>query len=719
MLPRPRQEIVAMTLRHLFSVAVLLALAGCGCGSDSFTTFTTPEFESTAIMPATSLPPCPVESDTTPGARQIDIVFVLDDGWTMENVALGLIPQNLLTDARRRTNAAQAIMRHLQANILASLQARYPAESFDLAFGVGRFEDYGGEFADTGRSFALDSGARPWVLQMPVLRAAHPQFSALFTSAMARTTPGDGRRIIGGVPTISDPNSGIEALWQIATGSGLDVDGAAGTLGSGAPCALATQLTPGASGDVPAVTFANAADETDPDGRPVFYVRDENGAVTQISDPLGGGGSVPCVASGNIGGMGWRNNASRFVILASDIATIAPFSGAVPANIQSTPGTTPSSVLPATGPRGARIVTAQAFNNATARFGTLAGNPQIAPDGAATVEETFAALNDLHIEVFCLAAPFLVSNQVKPNGGFDGTGTDIDDVTPGTAPGQLGNPTLSPWTWLSATSILTGSEISYQDETLATRLLPAVYNLATVWPIDPTATPATPDTGANEGLITDHLLEDVAQRLVGPPDATAWIPTFLPAAGGTGILIEAADLPTVTVPVTLTYLPGVNFGDNLTALPAPTFPLQSINVSIPVYLAGNTPPASAGTTFQATNLGAAFSDPTPGLVIAETLPYRIEADFSQIVITPAGAGEGAQAAAAQIRSKLADFGVRTLTEASLLIQLENVGGGAFETLPAEVSVQSVVQGCGTVSVGGAQPVTLLPIGTQPCDPLAP
>ena len=43
-------------------------------------------------------------------------------------------------------------------------------------------------------------------------------------------------------------------------------------------------------------------------------------------------------------------------------------------------------------------MTAQAFNNATARFGTLAGNPQIAPDGAATVEETFAALNDLHIE---------------------------------------------------------------------------------------------------------------------------------------------------------------------------------------------------------------------------------------------------------------------------------------------------------------------------------
>ncbi|MGE0193093.1 MAG: hypothetical protein AB7T63_13750 [Planctomycetota bacterium] len=707
-----------MTLRNSLSVALLLALAGCGCGSDSYTTLTTPGFESATIRPGTELPPCPVESDSTPGARQIDIVFVLDDGWTMENVALGLIPQNLLTDARRRTIAAQAIMRHLQANILASLQARYPLESFDLAFGVGRFEDYGGTFAETGRSFALDSGARPWVLQMPVLRAAHPQFSALFTSAMSRTTPGDGRRIIGGVPTFSDPNSGLEALYQIATGAGLDVDGAAGTLGSGAPCALATQLTPGASGDVPAVTFANTADESDPDGRPVFYVRDENGTVTQIPDPLGGGASVPCIASGNIGGMGWRNNASRFVVLASDIATIAPFSGPVPGNIQSTPGTTASSVLPATGPRGARIVTAQAFNNATARFGTLAGNPQIAPTGAATVEETIAALNDLHIEVFSLAAPFLVSNQVKPNGGFDGTGTDIDDVTPGNAPGQLGNPTLSPWTWLSATSILTGSEISYQDETLATRLLPAVYNLATVWPIDPTATPATPDTGANETLITDHLLEDVAQRLVGPPDATAWIPTFLPAAGGTGVLIEAGDLPTVTVPVTLTYLPGVGFGDNIAATPGATFPLQSLNVSITVYLAGQTPPASAATGFQATTLGAAFADPTPGLIITETLPFRIEADFGQVVITPAGAGEGAQAAAAQIRSKLSNLGVRTLTEASLSIQLENLGAGAVETLVSEITVQTVTAGCGSVVVA-SQAASPLLLGAQPCDPLAP
>ncbi len=705
-----------MSLRHVLSTALLLGLAACGCGSDSFTQLVEPEFEAATIQPRTSLPPVPVESDSEPGARQIDILFVLDDGFSMENVFLGLIPDNLLEDNRVRTNAAQAIMRHLRANILAALEARYPGEAFDLAFGVGRYEDYGGAFASSGRNFPQDTAARPWVLQMPILRAAHPQFASLFTNSMARKTPGDGRLLIGGVPEISDPNSGIEALWQIATGAGLDADGAGGTLGSGAPGAIATQLTPGATGDVPAVTFADTADGSDPDGRPEFHVRGEGGVVTTIPDPLGGGANVPLIASGNLGGVGWRNNATRFVILSSDRATVAPFSGPVPANVGSTAGTTPSTVLPATGPRSARLVPSAAFDSSGPRFGTLAAN--IAPTGSATVVETIAALNNLHIEVFSLADPIVVQNQVKPNGGFDGTPTDINAVRPGVGPGQLGHPTFTPWTWLSAVSILTGSEILYPDSTLTPTLLPAVYNLATVWPIDPAATPISPDVGLNEGLITDHLLEDVAQRLVGPPDATAWIPAFLPASGGTGVEILPADLPTVSVPVTLTYLPGGGFAANLTALPPAAFASQTQPVSIPVYLAGDSAPASSQVTFLALNLGAAFADPTPNLVIAESLPYRIQADFTQLSVVPANASPAAVAAAAQVTAALGSLGLTTLTDATLLIQLENLFGSGTEAFGSEVSVQTVTDGCGTVAVP-TQPATPLLIGTQPCDPLAP
>jgi hypothetical protein len=268
--------------------------------------------------------------------------------------------------------------------------------------------------------------------------------------------------------------------------------------------------------------------------------------------------------------------------------------------------------------------------------------------------------------------------------------------------------------------MLSGSEILFPDDTLAPRLLPAVYNLATVWPIDPTATAITPDVGLNETLITDHLLEDVVQRLAGPPLATAWIPNFLPAAGGTGVTITVADLPTVTVPVTLSYQPGVGFGANLVASPAAAFADQTINASIPVYLAGNVPPASAKTVFPSSplNLGAALPDPTPGLIISETLPYTIQADFASIVITPANATPAGVAAAAQIRSKLSNLGLRTLTRASLLIQLENLGPGDPETLASEVTVQTVLEGCGTVGVPLQTPSTL-PVGTQPCDPLAP
>ena len=578
-------------LRTAVAVALCFALTGCGCGSDGFALIppvTAPSVESVTLEPGSTMPPCPVTSNPQGGVRPIDVLFVLDDGTTMVNAPLGLIPDNQGRDARSRTLAAQAIMRNFRENVPAEVQARFPGEALDFAFGVGRFEDYGGTFAGAQRNHPTDDVARPWVLQMPILRQAHPAFLPNFNDAIARTTPGGGERIVGGGQVFEDPNSGIEALYQAATGAGFSGSGAATTLGSGAPCGLPTQLTPGPSGDVPAVTFTGGAagDATDPDGRPVYFVRDEGGNVTQIPDLLNPGQVTNCIASGNLGGVGWREGAARFIIICSDIATIAPFNGPVVGTdtVQSTPGTTASANTPAIAPRDARLVPADAFNNATGRWGPLAGNPQIAPTGAATVENAIAALNELHIEVLCLAAPTARLNQAKPNGGFDGTLTDIRPILPGEGLGELGDPTITPWTWLSAVSMLTGSEILYQSQTLADTLFPAVYNLATVWPIDPAATQGAPDNGSDESNILDHLREDFVQRLAGPagttlpnplpapPTGDYWIPGgYLTPIGVGGQTITAGDLPLVTVPVTLTPKqdPGflANFADGGTLVP--------------------------------------------------------------------------------------------------------------------------------------------------------
>src|SRR4029078_12951797 len=87
------------------------------------------------------------------------------------------------------------------------------------------------------------------------------------------------------------PESTMEALYQIATGAGLDGNANANTTDSGAAGALATQTTPGVSGDIPKFS-------------------------TNV---------LP--ASGTLGGVGWRAGALHLVLLAGDIAPVAAFTG--------------------------------------------------------------------------------------------------------------------------------------------------------------------------------------------------------------------------------------------------------------------------------------------------------------------------------------------------------------------------------------------------------
>ncbi|MEX0727988.1 MAG: Calx-beta domain-containing protein [Planctomycetaceae bacterium] len=157
-------------------------------------------------------------------------------------------------------------------SIVTDLESSLPGLS--LAFGIGRFEDYGG-FASEN-----DDG-RPFTLSQPILVTGDPEFDAAINAALARETPGFGG---------DGPETAIEALYQLATGAGFDGNNDGDSTDSGAAGLVATQVTPGDTGDVPAFS-------------------------TFTPDPTG-----PVVtASGNIGGAGFRPGTLKLVLLATDI----------------------------------------------------------------------------------------------------------------------------------------------------------------------------------------------------------------------------------------------------------------------------------------------------------------------------------------------------------------------------------------------------------------
>ncbi len=106
----------------------------------------------------------------------------------------------------------------------------------DLGFGVGRFEDYGG---NNNWTASVD---RPFILNQPILPASMPGMRDAIVQALSRTAPGDGG---------DDPESLIEALYQVATGLGFDGNGDGSMLESGLAGMIRTQTNPGPSGDVP------------------------------------------------------------------------------------------------------------------------------------------------------------------------------------------------------------------------------------------------------------------------------------------------------------------------------------------------------------------------------------------------------------------------------------------------------------------------------------
>ncbi len=183
-----------------------------------------------------------------------------------------LVDVFLLFDDTGSFTANSPIVRAAFPQIISTLTTALPG--IDFGFGVARFEEYG--------NFAAESATgRPFVLNSPIVAASTTGFSTAIQAALDRTAPGYGG---------DGPETLIEALFQTVTGLGFDGNNNGSFLDSGAAGLVSTQLSPGASGDVP--SFAS-------------YTVDASGSA------------LP--AAGSLGGAGFRAGALPIILAATDI----------------------------------------------------------------------------------------------------------------------------------------------------------------------------------------------------------------------------------------------------------------------------------------------------------------------------------------------------------------------------------------------------------------
>ncbi|MFM9962800.1 MAG: Calx-beta domain-containing protein [Planctomycetaceae bacterium] len=190
-----------------------------------------------------------IDDDMPPPPPLVDLVILLDDS--------------------ADTEAAGPNLAGLFVPLLQTLQSQFLDS---IAVGVARYEVYS------------TTDDRPFILNQPLLSVTDPQFTNAITAALARTTPGNGG---GAVST------GIEALFQVATGAGFDGNDMLGTGESGPAGLVQTQLVPGTSGDVP--SFGS-------------FVADPTGPVVTPTNR-----NAP-------DGIGFRPNSLRLVMMVTDNA---------------------------------------------------------------------------------------------------------------------------------------------------------------------------------------------------------------------------------------------------------------------------------------------------------------------------------------------------------------------------------------------------------------
>jgi hypothetical protein len=243
-------------------------------------------------------------------------------------------------------------------DIIAELETTFPDK--DFAFGVSRFEDYGGP--GTGFSGEFSTG-RPFLLNQPLVTTSiaggATERNTLIQDALGRTAPGFGG---------DGPETAIHALYELATGNGFDGNGDGSTTGGGVAGSLSSQTSPGNSGDVPAFS-------------------------TNI---------LP--TSGTLGGAGWRTDAQKIVIIATDVCSVTSFDPAsgIPATVTGQPGTSEviskfacSSTTPGVGRFGF------VSNAKSTGANTISG--AVAPAGSPDLQDAIDALTSLGIQVIGLS----------------------------------------------------------------------------------------------------------------------------------------------------------------------------------------------------------------------------------------------------------------------------------------------------------------------------
>ena len=285
---------------------------------------------------------------------------------------------------------------------------------------------------------------RPFILNQPILTAGDAggerERNALIGAALGRTAPGFGG---------DGPETALEGLYQVATGLGFDGDGDGSTTGfeNVQPAgSLEAQQQQDGSGDVPAFSTL-----------------------------------IPTVPhSGSIGGAGFRSDALRLVIVATDICSVTAFDPGlrIPADVS-----TASAVVPVAD------FACSSTEPGDDRFGFVSDSKvqdtnkvvgAVVPSGGATLPATVAALASAGIRVL----------GVLPGSSSDGI----------SAAAEPAGPSEDPSVFLSALARLTGAVDSagaplvFDTATEGTPLKDAIVNAVVS---------ATTTTTANVALAPD------------------------------------------------------------------------------------------------------------------------------------------------------------------------------------------------------------------------
>jgi hypothetical protein len=291
----------------------------------------------------------------------------------------------LAIDARPSFEAANARLANAFPEIVTRLKATFPSVSF--AFSVTKFQDFGGPGQVFRKLVPPSDGAelaRPSVLLLPMTVVDTPEAVQAVKSALETTPPGGNQ--------LSLFSTSLEALGQIAQGTGFDANANGSATESGLAGVAGDETTPGflnpgPSGDVP--PFSSKPD------------------------------AVP--SAGTIGGVGFRTGAQKIVLLATNTVSVAPVDRArtFPETITGTGNISVSTNVFQEVPAAYPLT--GTFPNS--RFGPVSASATaadpvnaVAPAGAVTVPEVFQALADQDIEVVSF---FQVSQMGQDTGYID------------------------------------------------------------------------------------------------------------------------------------------------------------------------------------------------------------------------------------------------------------------------------------------------------------